>query len=33
LGGTVTCTSALDQGAVFRLSLPKVLVIIEGSPA
>jgi signal transduction histidine kinase len=33
LGGNVTCTSVLDQGAVFRLTLPKVLVLIEGSPA
>lgn len=33
LGGTVTCASALDQGAVFRLSLPKVLVLTEGMSA
>ena len=31
LGGVITCTSALDQGAVFRLSLPSVLVSTEGS--
>jgi len=30
LGGAITCTSALDQGAVFRLSLPRVLVPTEG---
>ncbi len=30
LGGVITCVSALDQGAVFRLSLPRVLVPIEG---
>ncbi len=29
LGGTITCESELDQGAVFRLSLPKVLTLIE----
>ena len=33
LGGVITCTSALDQGAVFRLSLPRVLVPIEGLSA
>jgi signal transduction histidine kinase len=30
LGGTITCVSALDGGAVFRISLPKVLVLTEG---
>lgn len=33
LGGVITCTSALDQGAVFRLSLPRVLVPTEGYSA
>ncbi len=33
LGGVITCTSALDQGAVFRLSLPRVLVPTEGLSA
>jgi len=33
LGGVITCTSALDQGAVFRLSLPRVLVPSEGLSA
>jgi signal transduction histidine kinase len=33
LGGVITCTSALDQGSVFRLSLPRVLVPIEGMSA
>jgi signal transduction histidine kinase len=32
LGGTVTCESALDQGATFRVSLPSRL-IVEGSNA
>ena len=33
LGGVITCTSALDQGAVFRLSLPRVFVPTEGMSA
>lgn len=33
LGGTITVVSALDQGATFRLSLPKVLMTTEGTPA
>ncbi len=33
LGGVISCTSALDQGAVFRLSLPRVLVPVEGLSA
>ena len=32
LGGLVTCESALDQGATFRLSLPKVLNLDRGTP-
>jgi signal transduction histidine kinase len=31
LGGLITCESALDQGATFRLSLPKVLHLERGS--
>jgi signal transduction histidine kinase len=30
LGGLITCESALDQGATFRLSLPKILTIERG---
>ncbi len=30
LGGVITCVSALDEGATFRISLPKVLVLTEG---
>jgi signal transduction histidine kinase len=32
LGGLITCESALDQGATFRLSLPKVLTLERGTP-
>ncbi len=32
LGGLITCESALDQGATFRLSLPKVLNLERGPP-
>jgi signal transduction histidine kinase len=30
LGGLITCESALDQGATFRLSLPKILTLDRG---
>lgn len=33
LGGVITVSSALDQGAVFHLSLPRVLVPAEGKAA
>jgi signal transduction histidine kinase len=33
LGGAITCTSSLDQGAVFRVSLPKVLSLTEDNAA
>jgi signal transduction histidine kinase len=29
LGGSIACVSALDQGAVFRVSLPKALTLAE----
>lgn len=32
LGGLITCDSALDRGATFRLSLPKVLTLERGTP-
>jgi signal transduction histidine kinase len=32
LGGLITCESALDQGATFRLSLPKILNLDRGAP-
>lgn len=32
LGGLITCESALDQGATFRVSLPKVLPLERGTP-
>ncbi len=32
LGGLIACESALDQGATFRLSLPKVMTLERGTP-
>ena len=32
LGGLITCESALDQGATFTLSLPRVLTLERGTP-
>jgi signal transduction histidine kinase len=32
LGGLITCESALDQGATFRLSLPRTLTLDRGTP-
>jgi signal transduction histidine kinase len=32
LGGLITCESALDQGATFRLSLPRILTLERGTP-
>jgi len=33
LGGTINCESALGEGAVFHLTLPKVLTLTEGPSA
>jgi signal transduction histidine kinase len=32
LGGLITCESNLDQGATFRLSLPRILTLERGTP-